>query len=921
MRPIKLTMSAFGCYAGKCELDFNRLGTEGLYLIAGDTGAGKTTIFDAITFALYGKASGDNREASMLRSKYAEIDTETYVEYIFAYHSKDYTIRRNPDYERKAKRGDGKTTQTAGVELRLPDGRVVTKTREADKEIETILGITREQFVQIAMIAQGEFLKLLLAKTEDRIEIFRRIFNTNLYQQFQDRVRKDANGLKSDIATQQNEYNYALGGIRLDDDKIKCLTKLSEAKAGTMSPEDVVEWLTTIINTDDERFAENNKQLTATVTKLETVNQLIGKAEMDAANRAKLVAAATRIPIEETAQKEAVQALEAEKAKEPERSSIQAEITTLESSLPKYAELTALTTYLEKKKEELEKLTTSVTIIEEQYKKNTVTLETDKKELQSLADAGAAMETLRNKHAKLAERQNSYLALKKAIGEYDVLLVSLTGAQDAYCSQAEISRKRRVEYEFMYKAYLDEQAGVLAEELKPGEPCPVCGSTEHPNPAVLSDVAPSKSDLDRAKKAAESAEKTTADASSKANTLKGQGIAKKDEMTMVTVGLLGEMSFDDIPTALETALVAVSEVLVEINTQLETQQKSVDRKEALEKYIPPAEKNLAELTENLSESKQMVIALTEQIKAETDSHKKQVAELKFKSEDEAVEYIETLRERKKALDNALVESQNAFDKAKATLSASLTEIETLKAGLAGSEPDLESLKRDKDEASGIQSGLTEQNQIITTRKSHNQTALSGIIKSAKQLSEITERYKWLKALSDTANGDVSSKEKIKLETFIQTAYFDRIVARANIRFMQMSFAQYEFKRRDSGSLRSQSGLDLNVIDHYNGSERDVKTLSGGESFIASLALALGLSDEIQSYAGGIRLDSMFIDEGFGSLDETTLSQTLQALLGISQSNRLVGIISHVGELKEKISRQIVVRKERTGGSQAEIAVI
>ena len=210
------------------------------------------------------------------------------------------------------------------------------------------------------------------------------------------------------------------------------------------------------------------------------------------------------------------------------------------------------------------------------------------------------------------------------------------------------------------------------------------------------------------------------------------------------------------------------------------------------------------------------------------------------------------------------------------------------------------------------------NQKISSRLTANENALRSLSRTAALLTEATSRYKWLNALSDTANGTLAGKEKLKLETYIQTAYFDRIIVRANIRLMQMSGAQYELKRRGMGGLRSQSGLDLNVIDHYNGSERDVKTLSGGESFIASLSLALGLSDEIQSYAGGIRLDSMFIDEGFGSLDEGTLSQAMQALLNISQGNRLVGIISHVNEMKERIDRQIIVRKGHTGGSHAEI---
>jgi len=230
--------------------------------------------------------------------------------------------------------------------------------------------------------------------------------------------------------------------------------------------------------------------------------------------------------------------------------------------------------------------------------------------------------------------------------------------------------------------------------------------------------------------------------------------------------------------------------------------------------------------------------------------------------------------------------------------------------------DVEAMQNEKADIVGNQKTVNDANKLIATRQTANESAVKRITKTAKSLLEMRERHKWLKALSDTANGDVSGREKIKLETYIQSAYFEKIISKANVRLMQMSGAKYELKRRNTGSIQSQSGLDLDIIDHYNDTERDVKTLSGGESFLASLSLALGLSDEIQSYAGGIRLDSMFIDEGFGSLDENTLSQAMHALMSISQNNRLVGIISHVRELNERIDRKIVVTKMRIGGSNA-----
>ena len=316
MRPLLLTMSAFGCYAEACSLDFEKLGPEGLYLITGDTGAGKTTIFDAITFALYGEASGDNREASMLRSKYAALDTDTYVEYTFIYHDKKYIVRRNPEYERAKQHGGGMTYRPASVELLLPDGRKVTKKKEANTEIETILGITREQFVQIAMIAQGEFLKLLLARTEDRIEIFRRIFNTKPYQQFQDRLRMDTNQSAAEIKEHQSKYSYMLSNVLVDERDTEGLERLANAQSGVLSTGDTVAWLDQLVKADKTTIVANEGLLVQTAEKLGTIHQNIGKAEQDKAARASLIAAQNRLPQEEVVRDEAAQGLDIEKAKQ-----------------------------------------------------------------------------------------------------------------------------------------------------------------------------------------------------------------------------------------------------------------------------------------------------------------------------------------------------------------------------------------------------------------------------------------------------------------------------------------------------------------------------------------------------------------------------------------------------------------------------
>lgn len=919
MRPLKLTMSAFGCYADKQTVDFETLGNEGLFLITGDTGAGKTTIFDAITFALYGETSGDNRKAEMLRSKYAQANAETYVELSFQYHDKVYHIKRNPTYVRAKQRGEGTTEEKADAELHLPDDRIVTKLRDVNAKVEEILGINREQFVQIAMIAQGEFLKVLHASTEDRIEIFRKIFYTDAYKNFQDRVKKDANGLVAEIKEQRRGYDYSLGNVQVDANDDENTQKLSDAKLGILLTGDVIEWLTHIISSDDKVLSANEILLEEVGLKLAEINQRVGQAEQDKKARDALKAAQELLPSEITTQKEAESALNAEKAKLPECEAVKAQISEIERSLPKYQELQSLIDSIKVNEEKLSVEKQNAEDLLKRQTTDTSALEAAKLELKSLMDVGVKAEALRGQQGTLITRQSTLNALSTSFNGYSTLLAELKTAQDDYTAKSTIAKTKRDEYDALNKAYLDEQAGILAVELKDGQPCPVCGSTEHPAPAALSVKAPTKAVLDTAKKSAEAADSETATASALANKLNGQSVTKRDEIAASATTLLGDTPFDDIPTVLESALSEVKTRLAGISTQLTEQEKRMARKKELDEAIPTSESDLVIVGEALGKSKEQVAALTTQIDADSKTRDKQTAELKFKNEADAKSGISALNTKKKGYEDALQTAQTVYDAAKTKADNTATEIQTLQSQLGDSQPlDLDALKQEKGITESTQRGLSESNRIVSTRKSANQTALNAISKTANTIAELEERYKWLKEISDTANGDISGKEKIKLETYIQASYFDRIIARANIRLLQMSNSQFELKRRDVSGKQGQSGLDLNVIDHYNGTERDAKTLSGGESFIASLSLALGLSDEIQNNAGGIRLDSMFVDEGFDSLDDTKLSQAIQALMGISQTNRLIGIISHVTGLDEKIGRKIVVTKDRTGGSRAEI---
>ena len=919
MRPLQLTMSAFGCYAEKCELPFSDFGAEGLYIITGDTGAGKTTIFDAITFALYGKTSGDHKEPAMLRSKYASPETETYVEFAFSYQDKVYKARRSPKYERPKQRGEGTTAKEAEAELYLPDGRIVSKIGDVDAEIETILGITREQFVQIAMIAQGDFRKVLHCQTADRTEIFRKIFYTDRYQKFQETVKSDLAKLEQEKTAQEDKYGFWLGSIRINDEE-GGTAKLQDVKAGLLSEEETIEWLSSFIGIDSEMFENNAKSLDGAMKNLGDINQKLGKAQQDKKSRDSLAKAVGRLPEEKSMLDAAQNSLEAKKAKQPECEAIKKKIMEIENTLPKYQKLQILAKSIAANIKKRDSEAKNADVSEKKQNNDSAALDAAKNELKSLGGIGADLENLQNKKSELAKRQTELQALAKSKNEYVELWNRHKKAVKDYQGKSETSQAARFHFESLRKTYLDGQAGALASELKPGEPCPVCGSTKHPAPAVVSAKFPDKNELEKAETRAKSAEKETETASEGASTLKGRSETKKNELESSAAALLGGAEFGEIPAVLQNAMDETSNEIAKTETSLAEKEQKRARKENLDKYIPILEQNLFASAKNIVEIHKSIASLDATIAADEQNHKKQASELSFDDETEAKKEIAALFVKQKSYEEALAAAQTAFDAAKSAVEGTLKEIETLEAALSGPESfDLEILQKEKETAENLQKELNEQNRKIETRNSSNKSALANIEKTTKKLSEIREHCKWMKALSDTANGKVSGN-KIDLETYVQTACFDRIIARANLRLLQMSGMQFELKRRDFGSARGKSGLDLDIIDHHNSSQRDAKTLSGGESFIASLSLALGLSDEIQSSAGGIRLDSMFVDEGFDSLDETKLSQSIQALTSISQANRLVGIISHVAGLDEKIERKIVVKKDSFGGSQAKIAL-
>lgn len=919
MRPKVMTLSAFGPYAGRTVVDFERLGQSGLYLITGDTGAGKTTLFDALTFALYGEASGDNREASMLRSKYAQPDTPTEVELTFEYAGQSYRVRRNPQYERPVKRGEGMTTQRAEAELHLPDGTLLTRTAEVDDALRGILGINRKQFAQIAMIAQGDFLKLLLASTEERKGIFRQIFRTEPFQKLQDALKQQASQLNTACEQMRASIRQYVKGIQWYKEDVKYLD-VQKAWEGALLTKDVLALLEELLKQDSQQRDSLELSLHALEKQLEEVNQRLGQGEEIQKAQAALSEAQERLQEEEKGILLKETALSKARETEPFWEQLLSQVSVLRSTLPAYDGYAQKVQTIQAAEKELLSIQKTLENTLARHQQARARVEELKQALAALKDAGQNREKLSGELNALVTRHKALQSLSQSIADYMTLRTRLQQAQQAYTEAATKAQKAQADYDRMHQAFLNEQAGILAETLSPGQPCPVCGATQHPHPAQAAQSAPTEAALKTAKKEAETLALAMQNAHGQAASLKGQRDTQKDNILRETQALLGDVELNTLPETVIGALKEEEEKIRLKEAELTKEQENVANKERMENQLPLQEKEEAELSAACSEQQKNLAALSAQIQQLKKDAEETAAGLKYPNkqavERRMAELLQQVQEMKTALQNA----QKAYEEGVATQNSLKGQIATLKEQLKTvPQLDIAALRERRQALLAEKAETDNARAALLMRLQANTASKTGIESQAETLTETEKRLSWVRALSNTANGAVSGKERIMLETYVQMDYFDRVLHKANARFQMMSNGQYELKRREQAEdLRSQSGLEMDVVDHYNGSLRSVKTLSGGESFMASLSLALGLSDEIQSSAGGVRLDTMFVDEGFGSLDGDTLRQAMRALESLTQGNRLVGIISHVAELKERIDKQIRVTKDKQGGSHVEV---
>jgi len=1044
MKPLKITMSAFCPFPGVAEIDFSKFGGLGLFLISGNTGAGKTTIFDAIAFALFGQASGSDRTPETLRSDFASPEAKTFVELVFTHKGKQYTVTRKPRYERPKISGKGTTIENPDAELIFPDGSVVSGYREVSNRIAEILGITYPQFKLTAMIAQGEFRQLLFADSRERAEIFRRLFQTDLFSATQKVLKELEKEAKEQCDESRRRILQHIGSIQCPDDNVEMSAQIESVldDQNIHRTEDILNLLALQneadknlmhgLREDLSRLDRESAEIIAQIAKAEHINKLFkaldsAKAEKSGLDLQKedMLALESRISNAEKAlynvfplqalylrEKENVKilfesigrlddeiassqekldslrkTLDDEQNREPMREALSSDVSQLEKELPLYLDADRL-------EKECSNLRAKLNELNETINRQISLVGKYRLEKDDLAERLRKTESYETQYVQCL---NTIDNLNRTVKELDSLKSEVLNVRQLKY-QHRIFKERYEKAEEDYRrsarlleesetAYNRERSGIMAAKLADGEPCPVCGSTVHPRKAVITTGAPGEEELKLLKSRYEKCLREmqegsrilgekTAELNTSVNHMLGAcrsvlRIESVPDDTDILLGMIGKR------------IAECDEKLSELRAAEQDLKAGLDERYKCQERLKEIELAEAELTGAISEANEEKSSLSSALgtmegrlqalsgslsckslaEAEESLRKKkhQLAMLKDALKKAEEDYINAsndlqaaktlLEDIRKRYDEAVISESEAFEKYSESMAAcgfkdeedytaalmdesevklskeklqlyrdSMNSIDSelrrLEAETAGLEPQDVSLLEDMKNRISVEKDKADQTlRSVTARYLSNQRTENSIRQENEKRKELENDFLLISSLSKTANGELPGRQKIAFEQYVQAYYFNHILDAANTRLGSMTGNRYTLIRREEPeNLRSQTGLDLDVLDHYTGKIRTVKTLSGGESFIASLALALGLADVIQSHAGGIEIEMMFIDEGFGSLDPQSLELAVRALNTLASGNCIIGVISHVAELKERIDRQIVVSKGINGST-------
>lgn len=875
MKPIQLVLSAFGPYVKRTVIDFSALGEEGLFLIAGDTGAGKTTIFDAISFALYGEASGgkEKRKSKSFHSDYVSDQTETYVELTFRHRGETWWIRRNLEYQRPAKKKkDGMETttrQAADAQMRNEDtGEEILRMDDVNRRVRELLGLTQDQFTQTVMIAQGDFLKILTASSDDRKKLFRDLFHTNLYVDLQSRLQEknracadeqkaleqvilSAEGKidpEAEFAEREILLSYC-GQIQHTDALCALLARLIEQEKAAQEQ----------ARAQKKEAADQIGALIAAVTEGERVNRDFADWESKRARLAALTAGQGEID----AQRAALAAARRAQQLETDEALMRRTRRDMDAQRAALSEAQAAL---------------------EQAEKALPETETRMKEAES---RGGEI------HALLAQAKQMEDCLP-VLGEVERLKAALDTQKRELQRLTEASSRAQAAYTAAQNSYYLSQAGLLARELKAGQPCPVCGSTAHPCPAQITPETVTRQALEQAAKRRETAEKAQSDAATRLAANRAALDEREDRLRALKIG--ADETRQRLAARIDAAHQAAADRQREIDAARSAYQTLDKRKTAAQSAVDAAQKQLA--------------ALEKDLRAQTEAFEQKRAAHGF--EDEA---SYRLAKRTNADIEQLDREIRNYDEQKRTLAAQTHELEDKLSGRQRT--DLTALQNRRAAALDRQAKAENAEKAMVRKLTLHESAEREIRQANAAIQKKRGKWQIIQELYTCCAGIAAGNPRAKLtfEAYVQQYYFRFVVAAANKRLTRLTDGMFTLRvMREAANRVSQSGLDLEVLDRSTGQARDVSTLSGGESFLASLALALGLSDAVQSQSGQIRMDAMFIDEGFGSLDENALRSSIDVLLELADGKRLIGIISHVQELEERIDKQIVVTKTPNGST-------
>ncbi|MBM4762800.1 AAA family ATPase [Bacillus sp. B15-48] len=1036
MKPLKLTLQAFGPYAGKELIDFTRLENRTMFVVSGKTGSGKTTIFDGISYAIYGKASGEDRSGSDLRSQFAKNALLTEVSLDFTLRRKTYRIIRSPQQDKKKERGEGYTTIGAKAELYLlnDDGTselLAANVREVDEKIKEIMIIDSNQFRQILMIPQGEFRKLLTSDSKEKEMILQRLFHTEIYKKIEERLKEEATELKKQVESQVGERSAALKrSHHYQNDELKDLLAEGNTNDVIMIPlinEEITAMIARLKELNNEKLIKQRErdalqqklfEAESIIKQLETMEQLRQRKvelaerrsffeekekEASLAKKAALLDSqeelchrlkkdmdqldsfikdrTNRIAVLYENLKKSEQELNRQNEREQERKELAETVSQLEhikedvKSLASHQEETErLSKTLDAVKKQNEQCVAVRGAVEEEKE----TLLTEKTKIEKIQLVFLEGERILEKLAQELDKLRKYESYLNKIQGVKIELEKRIGVLKN--AEARLSDGQELVQQ-LEQTWLHSQAAILASMLDQGQECPVCGSEHHPKLAVSEhDFIPTEQDLKAAREQARMLEsektkyeKLYFETKSTLNSLEENGEEQRTELFEI-LPEFSESKLEDALISTQSKLAQMSEVQSEranemkrlplIKTKLtELEERKLD----LETKEKDFEERLRQLTIQFTEKKTILARMTDRIPENLRSLQvyKQQYELTVRKQEELMRQLEVAQKqyqdakdllekentRREEAEKRLAETKEKLTEERAHFKENMnkqgfetysqyhdakrTEDDILKLEAKTRQyreefrsvldrlEEYENRLKDvqKPDIVGLRKGLLELDEGITKlqevyqnlfiQKRENEQIITKVVTINEHIKLLEERYKIVGNLYEISKGQ--NTYRITFERYVLATFLDDILAEANIRLAKMTSGRYRLLRKtDRSKGNVQSGLELLVFDQYTGQERHVKTLSGGESFKAALSLALGLADVVQNHAGGVSLETMFIDEGFGTLDPESLDQAIETLFDIQSNGRLVGIISHVPELKERIDARLEVTATQTG---------